>query len=94
MWFHRSSLADYFRRSHPSCDHKIIYARCYRKLGVSKMLADDEIWTTVLSFANVDDSEECFTTILQGLLDALLLSESNNKLIFGQLLVAFVLQDI
>ena len=37
------------------------------------MLADDEIWTTVLSFANVDDSEECFTTILQGLLDALLL---------------------
>ena len=32
----------------------------------------DGVWNNVLSFDNVDDSVECFTTVLQGLLDALL----------------------
>ena len=32
----------------------------------------DSVWNDVLSFDNIDDSVECFTTVLQGLLDPLL----------------------
>jgi len=60
-------LGDYFgRRSHTPSGHRIIYAWCYC-IDVSvleKMLANDDIWNTVLSFANIDDSVECFTTVL------------------------------
>ena len=39
---------------------------------LEEMLVDDGVWNTVLSFDNIDDTVECFTTVLQGLLDALL----------------------
>ena len=32
----------------------------------------DSVWNDVLSFDNINDSVECFTTVLQGLLDPLL----------------------
>ena len=73
---HPLVLGDYFgRRSHaPLCDHKVTYTQCYRKLDAAvleDMLVDD-VWNDVLSFDNIDDSVECFTTVLQGLLDVLL----------------------
>ena len=74
---HHLVLGDYFgRRSRHALlyDHKVIYTRCYRKLDptVLEDLLVDDVWSSVLSFDNVDDSVECFTTVLQGLLDALL----------------------
>jgi len=63
---HHIILGDYFGRSHVQSNHKVIYARCYRKLDVSvleKMLVDDDVWDTVLSFDNIDDSVECFTIV-------------------------------
>ena len=73
---HHLVLGDYFgRRSHaPLVDHKVIYTQCYRKLDAAvleDMLVDD-VWNDVLSFDNIDDSVECFTTVLQGLIDVLL----------------------
>ena len=73
---HHLVLGDYFgRRSHaPLVDHKVIYTQCYWKLDAAvleDMLVDD-VWNDVLSFDNIDDSVECFTTVLQGLLDVLL----------------------
>ena len=32
----------------------------------------DDVWNDVLSFDDVNDSTECFVTVLQGLLDVLL----------------------
>jgi len=73
---HHIMLGDYFgRRSHAQTGHKVISTRCYRKLDVSvleEMLFNDDVWNAVLSFDNIDDTVECFTTVLQGLLDALL----------------------
>ena len=73
---HHLVLGDYFgRRSHALlCDHKVIYTRCYQKLDAAVLedLLADGVWNDVLSFDNVDDSVECFTTVLQGLSDALL----------------------
>ena len=62
------------RRTHPPCTHKVVYARSYRKLD-SDLLCDlftDEAWDTVLSFDNVSDTVQCFTSVLQGLLDFLI----------------------
>ena len=62
------------RRTHPPCTHKVIYARNYHKID-SDFLYDlftDEVWDAVFSFDNVSDTVQCFTTVLQGLLDFLL----------------------
>ena len=51
-----------------------ILARCYRKLNAAVLegMLVDGVWNDVLSFGNIDDSVQCFTIVLQGLLDALL----------------------
>jgi len=41
-------------------------------VAVLENLLTDGVWNDVISFDNVDDSVECFTTVLQGLLDVLL----------------------
>ena len=61
------------RRTHPPCTHKEVYARNYHKID-SDFLCDlftDEVWDAVFSFDNVSDTVQCFTTVLQGLLDFL-----------------------
>ena len=69
-------LGDYFVRQSPAplCDHKVIYTQCYRKLDAAVLedMLVNGVWNDVLSFDNIDDSVECFTTVLRGLLDALL----------------------
>ena len=59
------------QRTHPPCTHKMVYARNYHKID-SDFLCDlftDEVWDAVFSFDNVSDTVQCFTTVLQGLLD-------------------------
>ena len=61
--------------AHVQTGHKVISAQCYHTLDMfvlEEMLTDDDVWYTVLSFDNIDDTGECFATVLQGLLDALL----------------------
>ena len=58
----------------PLCDHNIIDTQCYQKLDAAVLedILVDGVWYDVLYFDNIDDSVECFTTVLQGLLYVLL----------------------
>ena len=61
------------RRMHPPRTHKVISARNYKKLD-SNLLCDlftDTAWDAVFSFDNVSDTVQCFTAVLQGLLNFL-----------------------
>ena len=61
------------RRTHPPCTHRAVYARSYQKLDPQSLcdLFTDGTWDAVFSFNNVSDTVQCFTTVLQGLLDFL-----------------------
>lgn len=53
--------------------HRVIFARCYRKLDLSILqdLLQNDVWKDVLSFDDINDSVECFTIVLRALLDLL-----------------------
>jgi len=72
---HLIVLGDYFGRSHDQSGHRTIQVRCYRKLDVTALedVLTDDVWDKILSSDNVNDSVECFVTVLQVILDLLLL---------------------
>ena len=73
---HHVVLGDSFgRRSHDQSGHRTIQVCCYCKLGVTALedVLTDDVRNKVLSFDNVNDSVECFVTVLQATLDLLLL---------------------
>ena len=51
--------------------HTLIYVRSYWKLDPTLLRAiyTDEVWNDVFSFDNVSDIVECFTTVLQELME-------------------------
>ena len=62
------------RRSHQPSGHKFINVRSYRKLDPNLLctIYSDDAWNDVFSFDNVSDTVECFTAVLQGVMDLLI----------------------
>jgi len=72
---HHIVLGTYLtRRSHQPSGHKLINVRSYRKLDPALLhtIYSDETWKDVFSFDNVSDTVECFTAMLQSLMDLLI----------------------
>jgi len=74
---HHIIFIDYYARGIKAAnDPKIVSFRNYRKLDVnllSDMLSDGDTWNAVFSFSDVNDCVLCFTLVLQGLIDFLVL---------------------
>lgn len=61
------------RRSHQFTGHVLMYVRSYRKLDPTLLhdIYTDKVWDDVFSFDNVSDIVECFTAMLQELMELL-----------------------
>jgi len=61
------------QRSYQPTGHTLIYMRSYRKLDPTLLHAiyTDEVWNNVFSLDNVSDIVECFTSVLQELMELL-----------------------
>jgi len=72
---HPIVVGDYFGRSHDQSGHRTIQVCCYRKFDVTVLeyVLTDDVWNKVFTFGSVNDSAECFVTVLQAILDLLLL---------------------
>ena len=72
---HHIVVGTYFtRQSHQLSGHKLINVRSYHKLDSTLLhvIYNHEAWNDVFSFDNVSDTMECFTAVLQSLMDLLI----------------------